>query len=55
MTNKCEEIKDIVLGLREIAAFPAFNELRLNVIGTSGVMIFKSQKANTIPIESIKV
>jgi hypothetical protein len=48
MTNKCDEIKDIVLALPEIAAFPAFNEFKLNVIETSGVLIFKSQKTNTI-------
>lgn len=48
MTNKCDEIKDIVLALPEIAGFPAFNELRLNVIETSGALIFKSQKTNTI-------
>jgi hypothetical protein len=48
MTNKCDEIKDIVLTLPEIAAFPAFNDLKLNVIETSGVLVFKSQKTNTI-------
>ncbi len=48
MANKCDEIKDIILALPEIAAFPAFNELKLNVIETSGVFIFKSQKTNTI-------
>lgn len=48
MSNKCDEIKDIVLALPEIAAFPAFNELKLNIVETSGVLIFESQKTNTI-------
>jgi hypothetical protein len=48
MANKCDEIKNIVLALPELAAFPAFNELKLNIIETSGVLTFKSQKTNTI-------
>jgi hypothetical protein len=48
MANKGDEIKDIVLALPELAALPAFNEFKLNIIETSGLLTFKSQKTNTI-------
>jgi hypothetical protein len=46
--RQCEAIKNKVLGLPELQALPAFNEVQFNVIDVRGALFFKTQNTKTI-------
>jgi len=48
LTKKSDEIKDLVLSVPTLDAYPDFNEIRLGLVETRGFGIFKSEKTNTI-------
>lgn len=46
LNEQCEKIKDAVMALPELDAFPTFNKFQIGLIETHGFGIFKSKKRN---------
>jgi len=48
LSQKCDEIRDKTVALAENLSFPAFNELKINLISKRGALIFKTEKTKTV-------